>query len=524
MRQLFSVWNALDLRKRLTVAIATIAMFAAVIFLGNVASTPSMALLYSGLDASVSGEVVGALEQHGVTYSVKGDSIYVDSSQRDLMRMTLASEGLPATGLGGYELLDSLTGFGTTSQMFDATYWRAKEGELARTILAWPQIKSARVHISNQAKHPFGKSPIPVASVSLKLSSGALSSARVRALRFLIASAVAGLSPEKVSVIDTDRGLIGGNGSTGTNGAYSGRYTKKLKEKLERLLTAHVGPQNAIVELTIDASQEKETIVEKRFDPQGRVAISTDTQEVSGNSSNGGSSGVTVASNLPEGSGGKSNQISKNNRTDTHERVNYEVSQTTRETIRLPGKITRISVAVLVNQVSATAPDGTTTWSPRSDGELASLLELVKSAIGFNAKRGDIVTIKSLRFQAPAEQGTLAVASPFAAIAANSLTLIQSAVLALVILGLGLFVVRPILTSHPLTALPSPQDDPLPDEGNAFADDGFQFAIAGPDDGSALSDNAAEDPIAHLREIIAERQDETVEVLRNWIETSEEPA
>ena len=113
------------------------------------------------------GDVVRALEQRGATFDVRGGSIFVDSSQRDELRMTLASEGLPANSTSGYELLDSLSGFGTTSQMFDAAYWRAKEGELARTIVASSQFAMARVHIASTGSNPFQRGITPKASVSV---------------------------------------------------------------------------------------------------------------------------------------------------------------------------------------------------------------------------------------------------------------------------------------------------------------------------------------------------------------------
>ena len=155
MQNLVSVWSALDLRRRVVIVLATVAMFAAVIGVSRMATAPQMSLLYSGLDPAAAGEVVAALEQRGTPYEVRGGAIYVDGGLRDELRLTLASEGLPAAGAAGYELLDSLSGFGTTSQMFDAAYWRAKEGELARTILALPQIKAARVHISRSDAQPF---------------------------------------------------------------------------------------------------------------------------------------------------------------------------------------------------------------------------------------------------------------------------------------------------------------------------------------------------------------------------------
>jgi len=126
VQQILGLWNALDTRRRLIVGVATLAMFAAVLGLARIAATPSMSLLYAGLDAPAAGEVIAALDQRGISHEVRGDAIFVSAPERDGLRMTLATEGLPANSIKGYELLDGLSGFGTTSQMFDAAYWRAK--------------------------------------------------------------------------------------------------------------------------------------------------------------------------------------------------------------------------------------------------------------------------------------------------------------------------------------------------------------------------------------------------------------
>ncbi len=136
-------------------------------------------------------------------YEVREASIYVDGGQRDAVRMALATEGLPASGPAGYELLDNLSGFGTTSQMFDAAYWRAKEGELARTITAAPNVRAARVHLANPVNQPFARTPSGTASVTVTMARGALDAEQAQAIRYLVSSAVAGLAPEAVAVIDS---------------------------------------------------------------------------------------------------------------------------------------------------------------------------------------------------------------------------------------------------------------------------------------------------------------------------------
>ena len=162
-----------------------------------------MALLYSGLDAAAAGEVVAELEAEGVAFEVRrrGDP------GRRAPRATasawqLAAKGLPAGGPAGYEILDSLTGFGTTSQMFDAAYWRAKEGELARTITGSPNVRAARVHLANPVAQPFARTPPGSASVTVTMARGTLERGQAEAIRYLVSSAVAGIAPEAVAVID----------------------------------------------------------------------------------------------------------------------------------------------------------------------------------------------------------------------------------------------------------------------------------------------------------------------------------
>jgi flagellar M-ring protein FliF len=155
LQNLLSLWANLSNSRRGILVGATLAMFLAILGLAKFAGQADMALLYSGLDNASAGAVVTALDQQAVAYEIRGDAIYVDQSKRDGLRMTLAAQGLPATGGNGYELLDSLSGFGTTSQMFDAAYWRAKEGELARTVLALPEVRSARVHVAEAPTQLF---------------------------------------------------------------------------------------------------------------------------------------------------------------------------------------------------------------------------------------------------------------------------------------------------------------------------------------------------------------------------------
>ncbi|MEM7519477.1 MAG: flagellar basal-body MS-ring/collar protein FliF [Pseudomonadota bacterium] len=542
MQQLLNVWTQLDLRRQIIVVLATGAMFFAVIAMSRMATAPSMTLLYAGLESGAAGDVVRALEQRGVAYEVRGGTIFVDSQQRDELRLTLASEGLPANGTRGYELLDNLTGFGTTSQMFDAAYWRAKEGELARTIVANPQIAMARVHIASTGSNPFQRGVTPKASVSLTPNGGAISSGQAKAVRFLVASAVAGLSPDDVAVIDANGALIGQVDDVAP--AVGGDdISQLLRDRVQRLLEARVGFGNAVVEVSVDTVTESEAIRERVFNPEGRVAISTETEERSNTSQDAGGGDVTVASNLPDEEGGGAGDSSSSQNTETRERVNYEVSETEREIVRSPGAIKRLSVAVLVNEAPAINEAGEEVFAPRDAVEIEALRELVSSAVGFDEARGDIITIKSMALLAVPPTGTVAETSLFGRFDVDLMSAIQMAILAVVTLILGLFVVRPVLsrpanTAENLPALPpgtasaeSANTEPTAALEGDIDEGDFEmpsFDIAGGGDLAPLPDlpmmggAASDDPVSRLRGMIEDRQEETVEILRSWLEDEEE--
>ncbi|WP_097804264.1 flagellar basal-body MS-ring/collar protein FliF [Pelagimonas varians] len=537
LQQLISVWGALGGRQRAVVVGATLAMVLAVLGLTRLASAPNMSLLYAGLENGAAGDVVKSLEARGVQFDVRGGAIFVPDSERDALRLTLASEGLPANGGQGYELLDGLSGFGTTSQMFDAAYWRAKEGELARTIVSNPAIATARVHIANSSANPFQRDVKSSASISVTPTGAAISAQQARALKFLVSSAVPSLVPENVAVIDGKGGLIGSE-ADGASGPTADDKAIQLRDRVQRLMEARVGVGNSVVEVSVDTVTESELIRERSFDPEGRVIVSTDTEERSDKADSSGGGDVTVASNLPDGDGGGSD-ASSSTKAETRERVNYEISETTREITRVPGAIRRLTVAVLVNGTYENADDGSQIFVPLPDVELEALNDLVSSAVGFEEARGDQITIRSLAFERPEGLGTGPLEPAIFAGNIDIMRVVQMGVLAVVALILGLFVVRPVLASSggqnasAAGALPAPVDNSSPAlEGEiepigGFEDlpmvsDGPDFGGMGMVDFDMDSPSSSEDPVDRLRNLIEERKTETVEILRNWLEEDKE--
>nr|WP_272911503.1 flagellar basal-body MS-ring/collar protein FliF [Loktanella sp. M215] len=523
---MLSVWTSLNARRQIVVIGATVAMFLAVLLVARSASQRDLTLLFGGLDPAAAGEVITALDQRGAIYEVRGGAIYVESNQRDLLRMSLAGEGLPAIGAQGYELLDGLSGFGTTSQMFDATYWRAREGELARTILVSPAVRAARVHISTPAGRPFQRGSVPTAAVTVTTAAGALTAQQVKAFQYLVAAAVSGLKPSDVAIIDDSGGLLSDGGGPPTAAAGDER-ADVLRDRAERLLAARVGPGNAVVEISIDTVTDSEQIMQRTFDPDGRVPISTDVTENTSSAQDSRKNNVSVASNVPDGAAaGGDGGTSTDQSNETRSLTNYEVSQTERQITKAPGSVKRLTVAVLVNDAVTVAPDGTTTATPRTPEELTALTELVSSAVGLDPDRGDVITLRAMTFGPQPDLGTAAIAPGLLSAPLNLMRIIQIAVAAVVALILGLFVVRPILTS-PATAmaLPPPDDFDFGGFGGHLAlAGGGGFPMVGSDntdDSGSFGGTAQADAVARLRQIIAEREVETVQILQDWMESPE---
>jgi len=542
---LTEVWTGLDGRRRGFLVGGLAALAVVLVILARLVTAPSYELLYSGLDPAAASAVVAAVEARGVAYRVQGDAILVDARERDALRMALAGDGLPANGAAGYELLDQLSGFGTTSQMFDAAYWRAREGELARTITSSPRIRAARVHIANPGADPFQPAQEVTASVALRPAAGGLAPGHAQALRYLVASSVPGLLPENVTVLDADSGQVLGGQDAMAPAADAAARAEVLRRNIERLLAARVGPGNAVVQVNVELETTRETIVERRIDPDSRVAIETETDERTTTSRDAAAGGVTVASNLPDGDAAAGGDSSAEG-SETRERVSFDLSETQRELAREPGDIRRVSVAVLLNGVRTVGADGAATVEARPEAEIAALEALVQSAIGYSAERGDAVTIESMAFD-DSVLGDLLQPGFVDRISFDLGRVLQALVLAAAALFIAFGLLRPMLRRDPAAlSLPrAPEAAGLPSQGLSIAAPDAVAAIAG--SASAPEARAQQhpfrnepvglpslpalapapgapppDPVDRLRRLIEEREEETIEILRSWMNEDEE--
>ncbi len=516
-----NVWLGLPTSKKIMSLLSVIATLAALALLARTALKPKLDLLYSGLDPASAGEIVAKLEGMDVAYDVKGQAIYADSRRRDALRLELARDGLPRQSVVGYELFDDMNSFNMTSEMFDTAYWRAKEGELARTILAMPSVRSARVHLGTGKSRGFARSP-SVTSASVTITSpGGITDQQVKAMQFLTALAVSGLNPEDVAIIDTSRGVLAGPGigpaDMGSQGDEIERASK-IKDEILSLMEARVGLGNARVSVSLEMDRKHETTAERRFDPDGRVLKNQTSSEVSQNST-GTSSNVTVASNLPEGEAGGGQSTS--DRSETTETVSYEISEIVTNTEILPGSIRRMTIAILVNDVASVNDEGETVFDPRPDDELTALQELAASAAGLDTARGDAITIKSFPFNRPEGEAMIEPPGLMEEFLDQYLgNMIMGGILALVTLLLGMFVVRPMFKNAPAPADPELLPMSLGGSSEGMLIEGDNKVMRLPDARDDNIDEGAEprDPIELLKYKASQHQEDAATLLADWLD------
>lgn len=378
------------------------------VFVSTHMATPNMKMLYTDLQPNDSATMAAKLEEAKISYDVSADGskISVPASEVGKARMLLAADGLPNGGSMGYEIFDKQSGFGTTNFVQNINQVRALEGELARTIGSLQQIKSARVHLVLPQRELFSRDSQPAsASVVVGIKPGArMEKEQILAIQSLIASAVPELKPERVAVIDSAGNLLArGNGTddvmnSAQDDEMQRNYEMRTGQTVEDIVGRIVGPGKVRANVTADMNFDRVTTSSESYNPDQQVARSTQSVADKSNERTASAGGnVTVQNNLPGVAGASTDSpSSESNRTE--ETTNYEIGKTTTNLVHAGGDLKRQSVAVLIDGDYTTDDKGKKTYKPRSDAELKKIEDLVKTAIGFDAKRGDTVSVVNLQF------------------------------------------------------------------------------------------------------------------------------
>ena len=421
---------------KIPLMVASAAAVAIVVALVLWAKAPDYRTLFSNLTDQDGGAIVTQLQQMNIPYRFadSGGAIEVPADKVHELRLRLAQQGLPKGGAVGFELLDQEK-FGISQFSEQVNYQRALEGELARTIETLGPVKSARVHLAMPKPSLFVREQkSPSASVTVNLEPGrALDEGQISAVTHLVSSAVAGLPPGNVTLVDQSGHLLTQNNSAGRdlNDAqlkYAADVEGRLQRRIEAILGPVVGNSNVHAQVTaqIDFANKEQT--EEQYSPNGNPAQAVmrsrqiNENEQVGGPYPGGVPGAlsnqpapanaapisTPPANQNQQNGQQNNQqttstaSSSGPRTSSrNETTNFEVDRTIRHTKLNVGDVQRLSVAVVVNY--KTLPDGKPL--PLTAEQMKQIEDLTREAMGYSEKRGDTLNVVNSPFNSTDETG-----------------------------------------------------------------------------------------------------------------------
>lgn len=409
------LWQTISLTRKVSLFASFLAVAAVLVGVIYFSSKPKLTLLYGSLAPTEAAKIVEYLDSKKISYELAdgGATVLIPSTQVYVTRLALAGQGIPRTsdtaGGVGFELFDKPS-FGMSDFMQKANYYRALQGELARTIKQLEEVSEARVMIVVPEERLFSRDRRESkASVFVQLKPGRmLSPGQVHAIRFLVSNGVEGLQPNRVAIIDSaGRALAEDDESTGLNLSVSQRQLVKgteeqLRDKAQSMLDAVLGPGQAVVRVTVDMNFDVLTQTSEKFDPKSAVVrsetISNENSSTTSANANSGTVGVT--SNTQAGSqqsSGGSSPTSSTKQEKENTTNQYEINRTVETRQQSVGDIRRLSLAVFVNTRAVAAGAQPV---PRTPQEIKALEDIVKEAVGFSqaAGRQDSIKVQETQF------------------------------------------------------------------------------------------------------------------------------
>jgi flagellar M-ring protein FliF len=491
---------------------------------------PAYAPLYSGLADRDAADVAEALRGSAIPFRFEGGAVTVPQEQVDQARLQLAAQGLPRSGGVGFEMMQQDQGFGTSQFIESARYQHALETELARTISSLQPVRAARVHLAIPKPSAFARSAsTPSASVLVDLHSGrTLEQNQVASIVHMVASSVAGMPPDAVTVIDQYGRLLSQNDGDGTAARSAGQleHTRRIEgdyvRRINELLLPMLGPGRVSAQVAANVDYDVTEEARETYTPDPAKVRSEQISEDTRRSSTSGVGVPGATSNQPP----EAQAAPKLNETTaasddvqnlSRETVrNYELDRTLSHTRQAVGRVQRLSVAVLVDYLPRPKADGKpgeTTLAPLTEAELSKVEALVREAVGFNAQRGDSVSVQN----APFVQSEIAApeALPFWQ-RPELREIARQAGGAVLVLALIMFVLRPTLRNLMATPLRATPQAALPgaDEGmRAPADDRLALSA----DPAALPALAYENKLQTARNAVAQDPKRVAQVVKNWV-------
>ncbi|PRD42668.1 flagellar M-ring protein FliF [Phyllobacterium phragmitis] len=402
----------LGTRRLVALGLMGVALFGTILFSSFYFSRPPYETLYVGLNRDDVNRMGMALGEAGIPFDVKSDgtSILVPYGKAEQARMHLAEKGLPTSNNAGYELFDNMGSLGLTSFMQEITRVRALEGEIARTIQAIRGIKAARIHIVLPEKGSFRRGDQkPSASVVIRTEGGfAVESAQ--SIRQLVAAAVPALDAASVTVMNTNGRLLASSGDRANGAAVmaatlESQVSASIDDNIRKALAPYLGVGHFQTSVQVALDTDRRQINETVFDPESRVERSVRVVRENGASQNSKDDNATgVEQNIPQEEIQSRNGESSSEKTERREELtNYEMSSKTVSTVSDGYSVKHLSIAVVIDQARLLASAGTTPPPANFvDEQVAKIRDLVSTAAGLNADRGDVINVTALNFMDPA--------------------------------------------------------------------------------------------------------------------------
>ena len=420
-----------------------------------------MTYLYTDLDPAGVETITAKLKADGVPHEIGPDGASVRVPESKVAELRMAFAGQQLGGALGYEILDREDAFGTSAAKAKMNRTRAIEGELARSIESLNAVTKARVHIVMPERALFADEQQPAsASVQLK-TGGRLATGQVDAIRYLVASAVPGLAPERISVVDQSGALLAraGDGANGS-GALEERQANveaRLAEQVETMLGAIVGPGHVRARVAAELDLDQRRQESEVYDPDAQVIAKSTTVEREDQNSESNVEGgvVSVATALPENAPadvGRDTRTASNN--ETSEETLYANSSTKTLVVSNGGEIKRLTVSVMVDGSYVEGPGGVAEYRPRTAAEIERFTRLVENAIGFDEVRGDSVIVENMRFATPEGEEATALGVPLGIDKDDLVPLARTALVGLVGIAALVLVLRAIGKRGGVAALP----------------------------------------------------------------------
>lgn len=441
-------------RKAAIAGVATITL-GGIIFAAYLAKKPDYEVLFAGLSIDDSTAITQRLKESNVPYKLAQDGAAVLVPSRKVLetRLEMATSGLPSGGVVGYEVFDQST-FGMTEFVQKLNYRRALQGELTRTINQFREIQSSRVHIAIPEKRIFSSDKSqPTASVVIKLASGRrLQKEKVRGIVHLLAASVENLLPENVTVVDVNGNVLAGGEPSDEAALLSSNQLehrssveKIMEKRITSMLENIVGPGKVVTRVTAEIDYKRVERTEKKFDPASQVARSEQRSDAKSVGEQAPIGVPGVQSNIPgsEQSASVGKPATTSNTTET---TNYEINEVTAHIIESVGSLKRLSIAVLVDGKYNEKEGGGKEFAPRSPEEIEQLSSLVKTASGYDEKRGDSIVVESAPFDISRFEGEIVIAEAQAGRQLYA-DIVKYAGLGALALILFIFVARPIIKS-----------------------------------------------------------------------------